>query len=123
VTYQILPARGTPTPRSLPHLYDSLDKQFAYGLDRILDGLGISHDFPLPLTSDQPGRQPKADHRGRQRCRYESELEHIAARAGAGAKGISACAVASLVRRTKTCGRPGRAGRDFPAHGDSSSSR
>jgi hypothetical protein len=75
VTYQILPARGTPTPRSLPHLYDSLDKQFAYGLDRILDGLGISHDFPLPLTSDQPGRQPKADHRGRQRCRYESELE------------------------------------------------
>jgi hypothetical protein len=29
-------------------------------LDRILDDLGISHDFPLPLTSDQPGRQPKA---------------------------------------------------------------
>ena len=39
---------STPTPRSLPHLYDSLDKQFAYGLDRILYGLGISHDFPAP---------------------------------------------------------------------------
>ena len=37
---------STPTPPSLPHLYDSLDKQFPYGLDRILDGIGISHDFP-----------------------------------------------------------------------------
>jgi hypothetical protein len=46
VTYQILPTLSTSTPRSLLHLYDSLDKQFAYGLDRILDGLGISHDFP-----------------------------------------------------------------------------
>jgi hypothetical protein len=34
----------------LSHLYDSLDKQFAYGLDRILDGFGISHDFPAPTV-------------------------------------------------------------------------
>lgn len=63
---------------------------------------------PLPLTSDQPGRQLSADHWGRQRCRYESELEHCAR---AGAKRISPCAVASVVRRPKTCGRPGRAAR------------
>lgn len=31
-----------------PHLYDSLDSSFAYGLDRILYGLGIARDFPAP---------------------------------------------------------------------------
>jgi hypothetical protein len=36
----------TPHRGRCRHLYDSLDKQFAYGLDRILDGLGIAHDFP-----------------------------------------------------------------------------
>jgi hypothetical protein len=58
VTYQILPAREHPNTAVVVPPVDSLDKQC--GLDRILDDLGISHDFPLPLTSDQPGRQPKA---------------------------------------------------------------
>jgi hypothetical protein len=31
-----------------PHLYDSLEEQFAYSLDRILYGLGIARDFPAP---------------------------------------------------------------------------
>jgi TetR/AcrR family transcriptional regulator, tetracycline repressor protein len=62
--YQMLPAREYPNTAAVaPHLYDSLEKQFAYGLDRLLDGLGITRDVPsLPLSPGQPGRQPTAAH-------------------------------------------------------------
>jgi hypothetical protein len=39
-------AEQSETPAA--HLYESLEEQFAYGLDRILDGLGIARDFPAP---------------------------------------------------------------------------
>jgi hypothetical protein len=42
VMYQMLPAGPYPkTAAVAPHLYGSLEEQFAYGLDRLLDGLGI----------------------------------------------------------------------------------
>jgi len=50
------------------HLYGSLEEQFAYGLDRLLDGLGIARDVPsLPLNPGQPGRNATAP-------RYETAM-------------------------------------------------
>jgi AcrR family transcriptional regulator len=60
VMYQMLPAGEYPNTAAVaPHLYGSLEEQFAYGLDRLLDGLGIARDVPSPrLTPGQLGRQP-----------------------------------------------------------------
>lgn len=47
--YQSLPASRYPNiNRVAPYLYGSLDEQFTYGLDRLLDGLGIDGDQPVP---------------------------------------------------------------------------
>jgi hypothetical protein len=64
VMYQTLPTREYPQHRGrCPRLYGLLEEQFAYGLDRLLDGLGITRDVPsLPLSPYQPGRQPPAAH-------------------------------------------------------------
>jgi TetR/AcrR family transcriptional regulator, tetracycline repressor protein len=41
--YQSLPAGDYPNTAAVaPHLYGSLEEQFAYGLDRLLDGLGLT---------------------------------------------------------------------------------
>jgi hypothetical protein len=40
--YQWLPASR------YPNINGSLDEQFTYGLDRLLDGLGIDGDQPAP---------------------------------------------------------------------------
>ena len=41
--YQALPASDYPnTAAAAPHLYRSLEEQFSYGLDRLLDGLGLA---------------------------------------------------------------------------------
>lgn len=51
--YQSLPAGDYPNTAAVaPHLYGSLEEQFTYGLDRLLDGLG------LPAITRQPG-QPR----------------------------------------------------------------
>jgi hypothetical protein len=45
--YQTLPSGEYPNTAAVaPHLYGSLEEQFAYGLDRLLDGLGITRDRP-----------------------------------------------------------------------------
>lgn len=47
--YQMLPAREYPnTAVVVPTCTTRWIKQFAYGLDRILYGLGIARDFPAP---------------------------------------------------------------------------
>ena len=47
--YQMLPAGEYPNTAAVaPHLYGSLEEQFAYGLDRLLDGLGIARDVEPP---------------------------------------------------------------------------
>jgi TetR/AcrR family transcriptional regulator, tetracycline repressor protein len=49
LTYQSLPASRYPNiNRVAPYLYGSLDEQFTYGLDRLLDGLGIDGDKSAP---------------------------------------------------------------------------
>jgi TetR/AcrR family transcriptional regulator, tetracycline repressor protein len=54
--YQSLPASRYPnTNRVAPYLYGSLDEQFTYGLDRLLDGLG----FP---ASRRPSPTGSHDH-------------------------------------------------------------
>ena len=62
VMYQMLPAGEYPNTAAVaPHLYGSLEEQFAYGLDRLLDGLGIARDVTSRrLTPGQLGRQPTA---------------------------------------------------------------
>jgi TetR/AcrR family tetracycline transcriptional repressor len=45
--YQTLPSGEYPNTAAVaPHLYGSLEEQFAYGLDRLLDGLAITRDRP-----------------------------------------------------------------------------
>jgi hypothetical protein len=78
VTYQILPAREYLNTARCPTCTTRWISSFAFGLDRILDGLGISHDFPRSrslLISLVGNPQPTM---GRQLCRCESELEHCA---------------------------------------------
>jgi hypothetical protein len=44
--YQMLPARDDPNTAAVArHMHDSLEEQFAYGLDRLLDGFGIARDI------------------------------------------------------------------------------
>jgi hypothetical protein len=53
--YPGLPARECPNTAAVaPHLYGSLEEQFAYGLDRLLDGLGIAGNLPnIPANPGQ----------------------------------------------------------------------
>ncbi len=46
--YQTLPASDYPNAVAVaPHLYGSLEEQFTYGLDRLLDGLNLAATAPL----------------------------------------------------------------------------
>lgn len=58
VTYASLPPSRYPNIAAVaPHLYGSPDEQFAYGLDRLLDGLGLgAGGHPAPRSSHSPGR-------------------------------------------------------------------
>jgi AcrR family transcriptional regulator len=54
--YQALPAPDYPNTAAVaPHLYGSLEEQFAYGLDRLLHGLGIRDLSGIPTI---PGQRP-----------------------------------------------------------------
>jgi len=69
--YQTLPAGAYPSTAAVaPHLYGSLEEQFAHGLDRLLDDLGITRDRPGASTA--PGRRP-ATVRDARRCRSQPE--------------------------------------------------
>jgi AcrR family transcriptional regulator len=59
--YQGLPARDYPNTAAVaPHLYGSLEEQFAYGLDRLLDGLGIARNLAnIPANRGQRRSQRK----------------------------------------------------------------
>lgn len=51
------PSRYPNTAAVAPHLYGSLDEQFAYGLDRLLDGLGLgAGGHPAARSGQRPGR-------------------------------------------------------------------
>jgi TetR/AcrR family tetracycline transcriptional repressor len=55
--YQVLPAGDYPNTAAVaPHLYGSLEEQFAYGLDRLLDGLGITREAPGQRRSEARSR-------------------------------------------------------------------
>jgi AcrR family transcriptional regulator len=58
--YQGLPARDYPNTAAVaPHLYGSLEEQFAYGLDGLLDGLGIDRKPPsIPAIPRQRRSEP-----------------------------------------------------------------
>jgi TetR/AcrR family tetracycline transcriptional repressor len=60
--YQSLPASNYPNTAAVAHhLYGSLEEQFAYGLDRLLDGLGLAGDKlasgppRAPIRLEAPG--------------------------------------------------------------------
>ncbi len=71
--YQALPASQYPNIAAVaPHLYGSLEAQFSYGLDRLLDGLGLGADNPASLQASVP--RPEAPGRpGRGAPRSGSE--------------------------------------------------
>jgi TetR/AcrR family tetracycline transcriptional repressor len=56
--YASLPASRYPNTAAVaPHLYGSLEEQFAYGLDRLLDGLGLGADaHPALRPAQGPGQ-------------------------------------------------------------------
>ena len=66
VMYQMLPAGEYPNTAAVaPHLYGSLEEQFAYGLDHL-------GPRPTPGQARVGNPQPPGE---RRRCRYESERE------------------------------------------------
>jgi TetR/AcrR family transcriptional regulator, tetracycline repressor protein len=59
--YQSLPPSRYPNTTAVaPHLYGSLDDQFAYGLDRLLNGLGIDVDQAHADSQKVDRSQPHA---------------------------------------------------------------
>lgn len=61
--YQSLPAGDYPNTAAVaPHLYGSLEEQFAYGLDRLLDGLGLA--ATAQLSGEPRTRSHAAPRRG-----------------------------------------------------------
>jgi hypothetical protein len=65
--YQPLPAGAYPNAVAVaPHLYGSLEEQFAHGLDRLLDGLGITRDRPGASTAPGHRRSEARDRPGRE---------------------------------------------------------
>ncbi len=48
------PGRYPNTAADAPHLHGSLDEQFTYGLDRLLDGLGLGADAHAAITTPAP---------------------------------------------------------------------
>jgi TetR/AcrR family transcriptional regulator, tetracycline repressor protein len=51
-----LPANRYPNIAAVaPHLYGSLEEQFTYGLDRLLDGLGLGAGDHIPMTTPASG--------------------------------------------------------------------
>ncbi len=58
-----LPAGRYPnTAAAAPHLYGSLDEQFRYGLDRLLDGLGLGAGGHIPMTTPASGSPTTQSH-------------------------------------------------------------
>jgi TetR/AcrR family transcriptional regulator, tetracycline repressor protein len=58
LTYASLPASRYPNTAAVaPHLDGPLEEQFTYGLDRLLDGLGLDAGaHPAPRPAESPGR-------------------------------------------------------------------
>ena len=55
LTYQTLPSRDYPNTAAVaPYLYGSLAEQFTYGLDRLLDGLGLGVGDRPAATAPTP---------------------------------------------------------------------
>jgi TetR/AcrR family transcriptional regulator, tetracycline repressor protein len=55
--YQALPAGDYPNTAAVaPKLYGSLEEQFTYGLDRLLDGLGLAHEHPASQPTPRSAR-------------------------------------------------------------------
>jgi hypothetical protein len=60
--YQTLPSGEYPNTAAVaPHLYGSLEEQFAYGLDRLLDGLGITRDRRCSSGAGRPATAKQDD--------------------------------------------------------------
>jgi AcrR family transcriptional regulator len=58
LVYQTLPAGEYPNTAAVaPHLYGSLEEQFAYGLDRLLDGLGLTREAMRCPSQPEPDAQ------------------------------------------------------------------
>jgi len=73
--YQMLPAREYPnTAVVVPTCTTRWISSSPTAWTASCTASALPATSPLPLTPDQPGRQPTADHRGRKRCRCESEL-------------------------------------------------
>jgi TetR/AcrR family transcriptional regulator, tetracycline repressor protein len=58
-----LPASRYPNTAAVaPHLYGSLEEQFSYGLDRLLDGLGLGAGDHIPMTTPTSGSPTTQSH-------------------------------------------------------------
>jgi TetR/AcrR family transcriptional regulator, tetracycline repressor protein len=58
-----LPASRYPNTAAVaPHLYGSLEEQFSYGLDRLLDGLGLGAGDHIPMTIPASGSPTTQSH-------------------------------------------------------------
>jgi AcrR family transcriptional regulator len=55
LVYASLPASRYPNTAAVaPHLHGAMEEQFTYGLDRLLDGLGLGADDPSATTAPTP---------------------------------------------------------------------
>jgi hypothetical protein len=53
--YASLPASRYPNTAAVaPHLHGAMEEQFSYGLDRLLDGLGLGAEDPSATTAPTP---------------------------------------------------------------------
>ena len=60
--YQALPASDYPNTAAVAsHMYGSLEEQFTYGLDRLLDGLGLAGGHPVDRTTAHDGAAGGSD--------------------------------------------------------------
>jgi Tetracyclin repressor-like, C-terminal domain len=72
--YQALPADDYPNTAAVAlHLYGSLEEQFAYGLDRLLDGLDPARD-PLSFPAI-PGQRRSGPAAAQEEGRRQNERE------------------------------------------------